>query len=261
MNKVLNFKRPKYLYKYTSISKYSIESIKETYLWFSSSALLNDPFDLKYRFTDKFLKYSFEIAGTNVKNEIKKELKKEGKQLTKNFEVKLDDFFNYLVLNDKFIDDSMNFLLNDFLEYSICCFTERYDNKLMWSHYANKHEGICLIYNFEKDTKIKDRLFPVEYKNEFPNIESPKEDMIALLRKTTDWEYEKEWRIVSMAQGKAKINKKALIGIIFGCNTTRQNKQLVIDACNSLQNGEFKFYQMEKDKYNYKINLTDFEFI
>ena len=33
-------------------------------------------------------------------------------------------------------------------------FSRNCDNTLMWSHYASKHEGFCLIFNFE-DNKVK----------------------------------------------------------------------------------------------------------
>ena len=32
-------------------------------------------------------------------------------------------------------------------EIAVCCFTEQVDNFLMWSHYADCYNGICLEYD------------------------------------------------------------------------------------------------------------------
>jgi len=34
---------------------------------------------------------------------------------------------------------------------SVACFTTTFDNFLMWSHYANGHNGVCLGYETEKE--------------------------------------------------------------------------------------------------------------
>ena len=59
----------------------------------------------------------------------------------------------------------------------------------MWSHYADNHKGICLIYDLEKDTKYWDKLFPVDYQEEYPIVENVDElAPKALLRKMHfDW--------------------------------------------------------------------------
>ena len=35
-------------------------------------------------------------------------------------------------------------------EYYVACFSERWDDIRMWSHYANGHEGVCLMFNTEE---------------------------------------------------------------------------------------------------------------
>lgn len=50
---------------------------------------------------------------------------------------------------------------------SMTCLSETYDNTLMWSHYANNHEGICVEYDLKllqnDPLKICNHLFPVLY--------------------------------------------------------------------------------------------------
>lgn len=49
--------------------------------------------------------------------------------------------------------ESLDATFSAFLENSsVACFSEIKDNFLMWSHYASRHRGICLEFNFQKKT-------------------------------------------------------------------------------------------------------------
>lgn len=59
---------------------------------------------------------------------------------------------NFLCLNLFFsIEFIKKFKENLYGEYYLACFSEKNDNQLMWSHYADSHKGICLVYEFESD--------------------------------------------------------------------------------------------------------------
>ena len=57
-------------------------------------------------------------------------------------------------------------------QFAITCFSKISNSILMWSHYANKHTGFCVGYNFEKcrnwDALIN--LLPVLYSVERPSL-------------------------------------------------------------------------------------------
>ncbi|PQA82596.1 hypothetical protein C5F52_13450 [Limnohabitans sp. TS-CS-82] len=84
-------------------------------------------------------------------------------------------------------------------EYGLTCFSENWRNPLLWSHYANKHEGIALGFDISDEILSK-----VTYTNERVNIyydEFQKfilngELMIDKLIRTKfyHWHYEKEQR-------------------------------------------------------------------
>ncbi len=38
-------------------------------------------------------------------------------------------------------------ILNAKRAIGIACFTETYDNELMWAHYAHNYSGICIAYS------------------------------------------------------------------------------------------------------------------
>lgn len=76
--------------------------------------------------------------------------------------------------------------------FGMICFSKRWHNPLLWSHYADRHRGICL--GFEVDER---RLKRVNYVTARPNLQVPptKESMDELLfTKYRDWQYEEEWR-------------------------------------------------------------------
>lgn len=102
----------------------------------------------------------------------------------------------------------------------IKCFSEEWTNLLMWSHYGNGHQGICLCYNID-GTQIH-RIGPVQvdYVTERPKLSTvemmefvgharlkhenaqffdtdrtTKTFEKLFLTKAKDWTYEKEWRI------------------------------------------------------------------
>ncbi len=104
----------------------------------------------------------------------------------------------------------------------IACFSEKLDSILMWSHYANSHEGVCLEYECpQKGTGyyVNHRLGSIQYSNVRPRLTeleaikylgyanlrdesffTEEEHMEVLTRtlltKSTQWEYEREWRWV-----------------------------------------------------------------
>lgn len=132
----------------------------------------------------------------------------------------------------------------------ISCFSKCFDNVLMWSHYAQKHEGVCLIYTgvFQKKQyvlfceEIEGALFSFEKIN-YSNIKPKKVNRIkdlankklisALVTKSSEWEYEDEYRLVLKnptpnEKGVAlKFDKHHLRGVIFGMKTSQEDKKSI----------------------------------
>jgi hypothetical protein len=76
--------------------------------------------------------------------------------------------------------------------YGMICFSKRWDNPLLWSHYAEKHHGMCL--GFEVD---ENGVKAVTYVSDRPElVMPPTEESInqLLFRKFEDWKYEDEVR-------------------------------------------------------------------
>src|SRR5229473_3068186 len=76
--------------------------------------------------------------------------------------------------------------------FGLICFCKQWHNPLLWSHYADKHRGMCL--GFDVDDRA---LIPVNYVNDRSALKMPltKESADELLfTKYLDWKYEEELR-------------------------------------------------------------------
>lgn len=85
----------------------------------------------------------------------------------------------------------------------VCCFFAGEINEpLLWAHYANKHTGFCVQYEFDEEANYSS-LYPVNYMSELytPSVREfafcPEETLHKILTsKTIHWQYEKEYRLI-----------------------------------------------------------------
>ena len=85
--------------------------------------------------------------------------------------------------------------------------------------------------------------------------------MCAISTKSTDWKYEKEWRIIrenNVCGDKWDKDKRGALlpmikpaSIILGCEATNDFKSSVEEYC---KNNRINLYVMEKEKHLYKLN-------
>jgi len=79
--------------------------------------------------------------------------------------------------------------------FGVLCFSERWNDILQWSHYADRHRGICLGFDVAGDPK---KFGNVHYSNQkIPPPETPDQDYMwqCLSTKFECWSYEREWRV------------------------------------------------------------------
>jgi hypothetical protein len=111
----------------------------------------------------------------------------------------------------------------------ILSLTTKRDNILMWSHYANSHQGFCLEFDFSQIPSIQPR--PVVYQRERAqyDISAVHRDANVrnlLLTKYEDWQYEREWRVITERGGTMyEFPCDALTGVILGCRMSESDKQ------------------------------------
>jgi hypothetical protein len=167
------------------------------------------------------------------------------------------------------VTNKLKEIIND--KFAITCFSESPDNILMWSHYANKHTGFCVEYDFSKlkFTNMILSLYPVIYSKNRANIpislfdiqdlKNPKiannvdgisDLMIALLTKSDIWNYENEWRIIA---SQAELNDQKLHAdiatkIYYGANISDENRAVLSKICQD-KNIETVQYTLDVDKF------------
>lgn len=161
------------LYKYYSIStkgiNYSVENLRNDLICFSSLECLNDPFE-------GFGAHTFKVS-----NDEQKYWDSIGSDLPK-------------LLEKRISKDSREFLN---FNYRVFCATKKYDNPLLWSHYANSHMGFCVGYAKSDINELSKRLAEINYTEKMPFINSEERKIESLLYfKSKEWGYEEEWRAV-----------------------------------------------------------------
>lgn len=136
------------------------------------------------------------------------------------------------------------------------CFTQSPTDILMWSYYADKHRGICVEYDFSKlfSTLSNSFLFPVFYSENRPLLNLEKlydpisKELIqngvvaelpnivrSLIIKSSEWEREKEWRIISLSiksDDDRKIKLPIISRIITGINISDENYRKIAEIAN-----------------------------
>jgi Protein of unknown function (DUF2971) len=117
----------------------------------------------------------------------------------------------------------------------VCSFGGNPRNILMWTHYANNHEGICLQFELARDVKTFAQALPVDYSEDYPKLnwvrmnrdKTANTDMIlkVLLRKFKRWAYEEEHRIIiaESAGQHLPFLPSALTALIIGSRARDRN--------------------------------------
>lgn len=192
---------PKSLYKYRSISEYSVDDIINNKITMTSPTEFNDIYDSTVH-TD----YS-RILESNIK-----------KSNMLSNKLGYDDLYTDEMRNNEenhYKNKSqhmMDYFLDDFYVDS---YTKDFRNILMWSHYSDESAGICIEYNFNKaNKKIQNSIYKSTYVTKPINVAElidSKENnkiamaiLISIISKDNNWKYEKEWRIVTHLMGENK---------------------------------------------------------
>lgn len=210
--------------------------------------------------------------------------------------IKMDDFkemsdfagisSGFQKAEEKIIDSVNNFnekifsLIDD--QFGIASLTTRFNDALMWSHYASSHTGICIEYDFSDYMNHINQsqmlLFPVNYsdkrvtidqtildKIDLKNIEEEgRKDLLKLFfeglyTKNSVWRYEDEIRSITLINDKTNNNLRKIItnnisAIYFGNKMTKVTKNTIIELL-SLDTyfRKLRIYEMINDISEFKI--------
>ena len=147
-------------------------------------------------------------------------------------------------------------------ERGICCFSSTFSNPLLWSHYGDQHNGICIGYDLERDPK------PILHKVEYGGTRIVKTSLIqkallnndvnankqldnnVLLRKAPAWHYEREWRL--FGNRGVQDSTLALKDVTFGLRCPIAVMHSVIAALET-RDEKIEFYGIYEVRGSFKL--------
>jgi len=260
---------PTRIYKYQRFADYPIDNLKKRVIWFSKPANLNDPFDCSIPFrivnpSDDDL----EKAYIRITKEMRKAKRFillrniENKYLT-NGKLDVNAWRKYYV--DSYSKDSLNeTILELSSKYGVACFTTENNNILMWSHYADSHKGFCLEFNvnyFPLNQKTK--IHEVIYSERYPAFDPAKPlvnsglnlPVEGLITKSTVWQYEKEWRVITdIGDIGLTYKPQALTAIYLGNKMPEsQIDEIKSTVSESYNATKINIYTMELSKTRFEV--------
>ena len=244
MDEALTIKQqhlPKYVYKYRRDCECSRSNLKTDTVWFCSPDSYNDPYDCAFKLSDDRVRVVLEsrlvptfvtvygLQGVVSAAQIED---------AKNSRAPLEAIVNHIPAGFKSTAPGSNpkrmaeycskvvpGLVSDMLSIlrqwrkmtKVCSFSTIADSVLMWSHYAENHQGFCLEYDLEslgRDHPFCKYLYPVVYSDQLYDLTpwaeklagpdrqafNPECPLLGVLHKFDGWEYENEWRLVEVSK-------------------------------------------------------------
>lgn len=224
-----------------------------------------------YEFCDKHLDYFFDFKNTENNKVIKNKL--QFLDYIENQEGSRDEFIDniggFFSQIKRHIEGSMVQTMNQirkdlFSKIGVTCFSKNNLNLLMWSHYADSHQGFCL--EFDPETEPFSQSFDVIYRSEIPSVVSDllldekdnTESIKKLLSyKSSDWEHEEEIRLFHRESNKVYgYTPQSLKAIYFGIRTFSDIE--IVCSIVKAQNPGVKFYRMKKQTEKFGIEAEEF---
>jgi len=143
--------------------------------------------------------------------------------------------------------------------YGVLALSELNNNILMWSHYADKHRGICIEFERTDTNELGnwDYCLPVLYQQELPSfepleLEDSKAVTQALSTKGEYWEYEREWRILTYKSNKHFPLPGDIKSVIFGLNMPQKKREEIV----SLLGHTVRYFEAIRSKRYFALDIS-----
>jgi hypothetical protein len=228
------------LYHYEEFNPdYLSAMLKDRRIHCSDPAKLNDPWDCKPSFDPKSM-YDPEIFSKVMKWYHAQVQGPPQPDVARALETKLSAEPDYMKL---FLDDLSESFHQMIFKRKIYCLTPDAKCSLMWSHYTNKHRGLC--FEFSTATLMFRNALKVVYKPEYQNwllyLVDPEKSIEMVLTKSDEWEYENEFRLWTVAEDRPSpylrpegnflaLPEGALTAVIVGCDADYDAIKAIVDT-------------------------------
>ena len=279
-------KMPRRFYKYRAFSHLTLESLVADQLWYADPVTFNDPLDTKPTLNADLDVRQLESALSRLlENRVRAEMKAAARTIKYNGPKTLDHIalqsrrraeqviadVAYNATNPDYeFEDPHAFLLGQYLgeellrqyDKGVMSLARRATCPLMWSHYADQHNGICIGYSVP--ARASNDIHSVEYGGtrfvdasdvakmlDGDDAARDRVDRAVLLRKAGDWRYEREWRLIG-PKG-LQDSPLELEEVIFGM---RCKPPVAYAVAKALENRgrPVKFFQMQPQWGTFKLD-------
>lgn len=164
---------------------------------------------------------------------------------------------------------------------TITCFNSNPLSILMWSHYANNHQGMLLEFKIPKSNSLIEPI-PVLYDDEYQTINTPWQKLEnaenenefmtmitreTIFRKSSEWSYEKEFRLVGDPSTNIDFPllqpypPEYLSSVVMGAklqdHTIVKKLKDEIKIFNKKHKLKIKIYKAQLKKGKYKLEVPD----
>jgi len=299
---------PKSLFKYTkaehAISSFSNEN---NYIKVSIASEANDPFegDLFFDYGLLSSSYKEDLLIKQLNNPIFN-LTKDDKEIIFNDNNPLEKLIEILYINKFGGSEGLTFeefkkrfkeVYSEFEHYSVINFNNELKKQIifvslsesnnivpLWAHYADDHKGVCIEYDLSlNDFPFEEPCFPInyvehaDYTEEINQLHNDNRNKLKILeepflKKSIDWSYEKEWRVlIDKTRLKSTINilhdskiiknegKLCFIkfpkptSVFLGLKISKEDEIKIKEICHKR---DINVYKMVKDESEYNLNYV-----
>lgn len=228
------------VYKYRGMFYRDLASLEDNQFWASNTKQLNDPCEGFISIKD----YKKQI--NNLKN-----------------------IFSQHRTNLTLIEQSLKNIIDmKDTKLGILSLSKRYDDELLWAHYADSHKGFCIEYDLDRllsKQNPKHRFFDVQYSTQIPSLDfaeildqNTPDVLIKIMLgfKSKRWEYENEIRIITENYGLQNYDFRAVSSIYFGLRMDDCEIDLVM---RTLQGRGIKYFQMDLKPNSFEFEAKHIE--
>jgi hypothetical protein len=276
------------LYKYRSVNQMNLDALRRQAIWLALPETLNDPFDCLVRLRTEFgqadlNRLAERIAGSTVILPPLEGFSSEdvlGRVATTVEPAPLQTLVDIAGqvrykpvlrhLKELRSDDPIwlielvamaRELVKQLTEQvGVFSLSECPDEQLIWSHYADSHQGYCVGYPCPMHNISPTYVYQVQYEERLPQLSAeqlvcePGDAWGTLLRTKPDqWSYEKEWRLM-VGPGMHGLDDKLLVPrrVVFGARISAENERRVRSAT---EGQSIDFFRVVLEANDYELRL------
>lgn len=164
-------------------------------------------------------------------------------------------------------------------KFGIYSLTTDSKNIIMWSHYANAHKGFCVGFDTTKflnsrefilqNTDIIIDLYKVGYHPDYPflNLKELEEKdpdgylVKPLLTKSSSWEYEKEYRLISLTGANISVTLPdgIISKVILGCRMKDAHKEELKNALKD-KNTQIELQEAKMKEESFGLDFVQIQY-